>query len=220
MRLLVVEDDALIAAGVRDALRQADYEVDLLHEGRQVADVVADGLHDLLLLDLGLPDTDGLALVRQLREAGATLPILILTARDGLQDRVDGLHEGADDYLTKPFQLPELLARVHALLRRSRSASTSRLSIGPLQLNLATHETLLDGQPLALTGREWHLLRLLALEAPRVVPKRKLADSLSRWDKEVTDNAVEIYISRLRAKLSTAALQLRTVRGIGYRLEV
>ncbi|MCE4558213.1 response regulator [Roseateles cellulosilyticus] len=220
MRLLVVEDDALIAAGVRDALLQADYQVDLLAAGRQVAAVLADGVHDLLLLDLGLPDIDGLALVRQLREAGATLPILILTARDGLKDRVAGLHDGADDYLTKPFQLPELLARVHALLRRSRSASTSRLTIGPLQLNLATHEAQLDGQPLALTGREWHLLRLLALEAPSVVPKRKLADSLSRWDKEITDNAVEIYVSRLRAKLSTAAVQLRTVRGIGYRLEV
>jgi DNA-binding response OmpR family regulator len=220
MRLLVVEDDALIAAGVRDGLRRADYEVDLLHEGRQVAGVLADGTHDLLILDLGLPDMDGLALVRQLREQGVQLPVLILTARDGLMDRVAGLQDGADDYLTKPFELPELLARVHALLRRSRSASTSLLTMGPLQLNLATQEALLDGAPLALTGREWHLLRLLALEAPKVVPKRKLADSLSRWDKEVTDNAVEIYISRLRAKLSTAALQLRTVRGIGYRLEV
>ncbi|MGM9487635.1 response regulator [Ideonella sp. YS5] len=220
MRILLVEDDELIAAGVRDALRRADYEVDRLAQGRQVADVVADGLHDLLILDLGLPDVDGLVLVRKLREAGAVLPILILTARDGLHDRVAGLHDGADDYLTKPFQLPELLARVHALLRRSRSAATSRLVIGPLQLNLATHEVLLDDAPPALTGREWHLLRLLAMEAPKVVPKRKLADSLSRWDKEVTDNAVEIYVSRLRAKLSKAALQLRTVRGIGYRLEV
>jgi DNA-binding response OmpR family regulator len=219
MRLLLVEDDALIAAGVRDGLRQADYELDLLMEGRQVAAVLADGLHDLLILDLGLPDIDGLALVRQLREAGISQPILILTARDGLQDRVAGLQDGADDYLIKPFELPELQARVHALLRRSRSASTSQLGFGPLQLNLATHEALLDGLPLALTSREWHLLRLLALEAPKVVPKRKLADSLSRWDKEVTDNAVEIYISRLRAKLSAAALQLRTVRGIGYRLE-
>jgi DNA-binding response OmpR family regulator len=219
MRLLLVEDDPLIAAGVRDGLRQVDYEVDLLNEGRQVAAVLADGLHDLLILDLGLPDVDGLVLVRQLREAGHVLPILILTARDGLQDRVAGLQDGADDYLTKPFELPELQARVHALLRRSRSAATSQLGFGPLQLNLATHEAQLDGLPLALTSREWHLLRLLALEAPRVVPKRKLADSLSRWDKEVTDNAVEIYISRLRAKLSTAALQLRTVRGIGYRLE-
>ncbi len=220
MRILLVEDDALIAAGVREALLQADYQVDVLGEGRQVVDLLADGLHDMLLLDLGLPDTDGLALVRQLRESGATLPVLILTARDGLQDRVSGLHDGADDYLTKPFELPELLARIHALLRRSRSASTSRLTIGPLQLNLATHEATLGGQPLALTGREWHLLRQLALEAPKVVPKRKLADSLSRWDKEITENAVEIYISRLRAKLSAAALQLRTVRGIGYRLEV
>lgn len=219
MRLLLVEDDTLIAAGIREALLKADYQVDVLHEGRQVAEVLADGVHDLLVLDLGLPDTDGLALVRKLRTAGATLPILILTARDGLQDRVDGLHDGADDYLTKPFHLPELLARVHALLRRSRSASTSRLSIGPLQLNLATQEALLDDAPLALTSREWLLLRLLALEAPKVVPKRKLADSLSRWDKEITDNAVEIYVSRLRTKLSAAAVQLRTVRGIGYRLE-
>lgn len=220
MRILIVEDDELIAAGVRDTLHRADYEVDWLGQGRQVPSLLTDGLHDLLILDLGLPDTDGLALVRQLRGAGATLPILILTARDSLQDRVAGLHDGADDYLIKPFDMLELQARVHALLRRSRSASTSQLAIGPLQLNLATCDASLHGEPLLLTGREWHLLRLLAMEAPKVVPKRKLAASLSCWDREITDNAVEIYVSRLRAKLNLAALQLRTVRGIGYRLEV
>jgi len=143
-----------------------------------------------------------------------------LSARDGLADRVGGLHAGADDYLMKPFLLPELLARVQALIRRSQSVTSSRLVVGGLVLDMAIHEATLAGEPLALTGREWALLQTLALAMPKVVAKRKLADSLSRWDKEITDNAIEIYVSRLRSKLADRGVTIRTVRGIGYRLDI
>ncbi|WP_374561846.1 response regulator [Ideonella sp.] len=219
MRILLVEDDELVAAGLREALGEAGYAMDHLPSAAAALDALAHGMHDLAIFDIGLPGMDGLSLLRKVRQAGLTLPVLMLTARDGLSDRVSGLNEGADDYLTKPFLLPELMARVKALIRRSKSVATSVISVGPLTLNLATHEASLRGQVLSLTGRERSLLEALMLDAPKVVAKRKLADSLSRWDKELTDNAVEIYVSRLRAKLADAGLALRTVRGIGYRLE-
>ncbi len=176
-------------------------------------------MHDLAIIDVGLPGMDGLALVRRLRASGNKVLVLVLTARDGLADRVRGLNDGADDYLIKPFLVPELLARIQALIRRSQSAGSSRMTAGPLTLDTATHEAHLLGEPLSLTGREWDLLLMMALAAPSVVPKRRLADSISRWDKEITDNAVEIYVSRLRAKLQGASVSIRTVRGIGYRLD-
>jgi len=220
MRILLVEDDPLLSAGLRDALGQAGYEMDHLAAAEPAPDALAHGMHDLAIVDLGLPGMDGLTLVRRLRAAGNKLPILVLTARDGLSDRVSGLNDGADDYMIKPFLLPELLARVQALIRRSQSVASSKLAVGPLMLDLSTHEAWLAGEPLPLTGREWDLLQALALAAPKVVAKRRLADSLSRWDKEVTDNAVEIYVSRLRAKLGDGGLVIRTVRGIGYRIDV
>ncbi|OYT87064.1 MAG: DNA-binding response regulator [Burkholderiales bacterium PBB6] len=219
MRILLVEDDELLSAGLSEALTRAGYEMDHLPAAERVPDALAHGMHDLLILDLGLPGMDGHTLVRRLRAAGCRLPILILTARDGLSDRVSGLNDGADDYMIKPFQLPELLARVQALIRRSQSVASSQLVVGPLSLDLSTHEAQLKGQPISLTGREWDLIQALVLAAPKVVSKRRLADSLSRWDKEVTDNAVEIYVSRLRAKLGEAGPSIRTVRGIGYRID-
>ena len=148
------------------------------------------------------------------------------TARDAMEDRVAGLDLGADDYLTKPFLLPELLARVRALIRRSRSVASSVLELGPLVLDLSTHSVRLGSAPLELTGREWDILEQLVLAAPKVVNKQKLVESLSRWDNELTHNAVEIYISRLRSKLEQAAvgqpgpsISIRTVRGIGYRID-
>ncbi|MCV2361636.1 response regulator transcription factor [Paucibacter sp. TC2R-5] len=220
MRILLVEDDELLAAGLREALGRAGYEMDHLGSAEQVLDALGHQVHDLAIFDLGLPGMDGLSLVRQVRAAAHTLPILILTARDGLSDRVSGLNEGADDYLIKPFLWPELLARVQALIRRSRSVASARLTAGPLTLDLATHAAELFGEPLALTGREWHLMQALMLAAPNVIAKRRLADSLSRWDKEITDNAVEIYISRLRGKFADSGITIRTVRGIGYRIDV
>jgi DNA-binding response OmpR family regulator len=220
MRILLVEDDALLPQGLREALGQAGFVMDHLGAAEPALESLAHGLHDLAIIDLGLPGMDGLELVQRLRAAGLKLPILILSARDGLADRVGGLNAGADDYLMKPFLLPELLARVQALIRRSQSVACSKVLAGPLTLDMATHSASLNGQALNLTGREWALLQTLVLAMPRVVAKRKLADSLSSWDKEITDNAVEIYVSRLRSKLAASSLNLRTVRGIGYRLDL
>ncbi|OYY66805.1 MAG: DNA-binding response regulator [Burkholderiales bacterium 28-67-8] len=219
MRILLIEDDELLLSGLREAFAQAGHELDHLSAAEPALDAFAHQVHDLAIVDIGLPGMDGLELVRQVRAVGNKIPVLILTARDGLADRVRGLNEGADDYLIKPFLLPELMARVQALIRRSQSAASSRLMAGPLALDIATHEAQLHGEPLPLTGREWDLLLAMVLGAPGVVAKRKLADRMSRWDKEITDNAIEIYVSRLRTKLACDGLSIRTVRGIGYRLD-
>lgn len=220
MRILLVEDDDLLLSGLREAFGQAGYEMDHLGSAEPAVDALTHGVHDLAIVDIGLPGMDGLELVRRLRTLGNKVPVLVLTARDGLADRVRGLNDGADDYLIKPFLLPELLARVQALIRRSQSAASSRMVAGPLSMDMATHEAQLMGEVLSLTGREWDLLLLMVLAAPGVVAKRRLADSMSRWDKEITDNAIEIYVSRLRTKLGGGGLSIRTVRGIGYRLDI
>lgn len=219
MRILLIEDDELLPIGLQEALGRAGYEMDHLGAAEPALDALAHHQHDLVIVDIGLPGMDGLSLVRRLRQRGDRVPVLVLTARDGLADRVQGLNDGADDYLIKPFLLPELLARVQALIRRSLSATSSRLVVGELVLDVATREATLRGQTLGLTAREWDIVHLMVLSAPGVVPKRRLADSLSRWDREITDNAVEIYVSRLRAKLQHAGVTIRTVRGIGYRLD-
>ncbi len=184
------------------------------------ADALGLTAYDLAIVDIGLPGIDGLELIRRVRRRGVLTPVLILTARDGLDDRVVGLDVGGDDYLVKPFLLPELLARVRALIRRSRAAASLVLTVGALSLDVQRHSASLGGGELELTGREWDVLEQLALAVPRVVAKQKLADSLSQWDKEITPNAVEIYVSRLRAKLAGSGVGIRTVRGIGYRIEV
>ncbi|MCA6216423.1 response regulator transcription factor [Ideonella sp. B7] len=220
MRILLVEDDELLQKALASALAEAGLALDVLCAAEPALDVLAHGMHDLAIVDIGLPGMDGLSLVRRLRAGGNKVPVLMLTARDGLDDRVRGLNEGADDYLIKPFLLPELLARVQALIRRSQSAASSRVAAGPLVMDIASHEAELAGQPLGLTGREWDLLLALVLAMPKVLAKRKLADSLSRWDKEITDNAIEIYVSRVRGKLADSGVTIRTVRGIGYRLDI
>ncbi|MCA0324908.1 MAG: response regulator transcription factor [Proteobacteria bacterium] len=219
MRILLVEDDAMLADGLREAFARLGYGVDHLARAEPALTAVALHDFDLLLLDIGLPDMDGLELLRRLRAAGHRLPVLMLTARDALQDRVAGLNLGADDYLVKPFAMPELIARVQALVRRSQSNAQSVMTLGELVMDIAAHQATLGGQALRLTKREWTLLERLLLAAPRVLSKQKLADSLSQWDKEITANAVEIYVSRLRAKLEHGTVLIRTVHGIGYRLE-
>jgi DNA-binding response OmpR family regulator len=220
MRVLVVEDDVTLAAGLVEGLEREGFQVDHLGAAEPAEGVLGHTAYDLAIVDIGLPGMDGLELIRRVRRRGVLTPILILTARDGLDDRVVGLDVGGDDYLVKPFLLPELLARVRALIRRSRAAASLVLSIGPLALDVQCHSASLGGVPLELTGREWDVLEQLAIAVPRVVAKQKLADSLSQWDKEITSNAVEIYVSRLRGKLADSGVSIRTVRGVGYRIEV
>jgi DNA-binding response OmpR family regulator len=218
MRILIVEDDELVADALKRGLAEAGFAVDRVASAEQAEAALATEEFDLAVVDIGLPKVDGLALVRKLRRAGSDLPVLILTARDGLADRVDALDLGADDYLAKPFELPEVAARCRALIRRTRSATSAELHIGALTLDLKGRTAELGGQPLDVTRREWSILECLALDAGRVVRKEKLLRAIAGWDEELTPNAVEVYVSRLRAKLGDAAA-IRTVRGLGYRLD-
>jgi DNA-binding response OmpR family regulator len=218
MRILVVEDDQLVGDAVRRAVTLAGYAADHVSTAeRAKAALHAEGF-DLAIIDVGLPGEDGLALVRDLRRRGRNLPVLMLTARDGLSDRVSALDLGADDYLTKPFQVAELLARCRALVRRANGIASSRLSFGGLTLDLARKEVANDGVPLDLTRREWSILECLVLNAGHVVSKERLLSAIASWSEELTPNAVEVYVSRLRAKLGAAAV-IRVVRGLGYRLD-
>ena len=220
MRVLVVEDDLTLAAGLVEALEREGFRVDHLGAAEPAEGAFGLTAYDLAIVDIGLPGMDGLELIRRVRRRGTLTPILILTARDALDDRVGGLDAGGDDYLLKPFLLPELLARVRALIRRSRAAASLMLQVGELALDVQAHRATLLGEALELTGREWNVLEQLALAVPRVVAKQKLADSLSQWDKEITPNAVEVYVSRLRGKLEPHGVALRSIRGFGYRLEL
>jgi DNA-binding response OmpR family regulator len=219
MRILLVEDDTLVAAGLRDGLGRQGLVVDHLTMAEPALSALALTSYDAAIVDIGLPGIDGLELIRRWRRQGLSTPVLILTARDALEDRVTGLDLGADDYLVKPFQLPELLARLRALIRRSRSAASSELVAGQLSLDLTGRRAFARGRELELTGREYEILEQLILASPKVVAKRKLAESLSEWDNELTLNAVELYVSRLRAKLDGTGVVIRTLRGIGYRLD-
>jgi two-component system OmpR family response regulator len=175
--------------------------------------------YDLVILDLGLPKLDGFEVLRRLRHRGSKVPVLVLTARDGLDDRVRGLDLGADDYLTKPFDLPELEARVRALIRRGQSGGASVLTHGALQLDTAGRRATLNGASLDLSARELGVLEVLMHRSGRVVNKEQLAEQLYGWDEEVGANAIEVYVHRLRRKLEPAGVVIRTIRGLGYLLE-
>ena len=229
MRLLLVEDDVMVASGIKLGLSDAGYAVDWVGSAERALDVTARESFDLALIDIGLPGADGLSLTQSLRKNGHTMPVLILTARDALEDRVQGLDKGADDYMIKPFELPELLARLRALLRRSQAATSAVLNFGPLELDTAlrvahVRSTGADGSvqttAIELGPREWTVMEYLLLQAPKPTNKDKLLQALTGWDKEITPNAVEVYISRLRGKLEPHGIALRSIRGFGYRLEV
>jgi two-component system, OmpR family, response regulator len=226
MRLLLVEDDIMVASGIKLGLAGAGYAVDWVGSAERALEVTRTEAFDLAVIDLGLPAMDGLQLTQSLRKAGHTMPVLILTARDALQDRVQGLDMGGDDYMVKPFELPELLARLRALLRRSQAATSAIISFGPLELDTAQRVACIRSSPSAaavpidLGPREWTVMEYLILQAPKPANKDKLLQALTGWDKEITSNAVEVYISRLRSKLEPHGVAVRSIRGFGYRLEL
>lgn len=220
MRLLLVEDDVMVAGGIKLGLTNAGYAVDWVGSGERALEALRNEAFDAAIIDIGLPNIDGLELTRRLRQTGHGMPVLILTARDALQDRVQGLDLGADDYMLKPFELPELLARLRALLRRSQAATSAVLRFGPLELDTALREARAQGQCVELGRREWAVLEYLMVHAPNPASKDKLLQALTGWDKEMTPNAIEVYMSRLRSKLGPHGIVLRSIRGFGYRLEL
>ena len=219
MRILLVEDDAILADALSRALVQSAYAVDVVSDGAQADHVLALDIYDLAILDIGLPGLSGLDLLRRLRARKSALPVLMLTAFDTLADRVRGLDLGADDYLAKPFDLPELEARVRALIRRASSNPTPSLMHGKLRLDTAGRRVYYDEQPVDLSAREFAVLELLLLREGRVVSKEHMVNHLYGWGDEVGANAIEVYIYRIRKKLEGRGFEIRTVRGMGYLLE-
>ncbi|HZP87275.1 MAG TPA: response regulator [Burkholderiales bacterium] len=219
MRILIVEDDPSLAAGLSGALSGPGFAVDLAQSGERADNMLKSEKYDLLVLDVGLPGIDGFEVLRRLRKRGQLLPVLILTARDEVEDRVHGLDLGADDYLLKPFAFPELEARVRALLRRAQSRSEQVLRLGKLVMNRKAQRAWIDDVPLALTAREWAVLEVLLSHAGDVLHKERIVQSISSWDDDISGGAIEVYISRLRTKLADASLRIRSIRGFGYLLE-
>ncbi|MCX7945762.1 MAG: response regulator transcription factor [Hydrogenophilus sp.] len=218
MRLLIVEDDAVIADALTRALKRAGYAVDCVGDGLTADAALAATAYDLIILDLALPKLPGITLLERLRARGNATPVLILTAQDAIEQRVAGLDAGADDYLTKPFDLRELEARVRALTRRG-AAAPPRVTIGPLTYDLTARRAHLHGIPLDLSARELALLEYLILRPGRLVSKEQLLEHLCGWQEAVSLNAIEVYLHRLRKKLEGSGVIIRTVRGLGYCLE-
>lgn len=218
MRLLIAEDDAIIADGLCRSLKSSGYAVDRAANGVEADTALIANNYDLLILDLGLPKLSGLEVLKRLRARHSQLPVLILTALDGTSDRVKGLDLGADDYMAKPFELPELEARVRALTRRS-SGTTPTVQCGALVYDQVSRTAELAGQLLDLSARELGLLEVLLSRAGRLVSKDQLVDHLCGWGEEVSHNAIEVYVHRLRKKLEPGGVRIATVRGLGYCLE-
>jgi two-component system OmpR family response regulator len=219
MRILIAEDDGLIADGLIRSLRQSGYAVDCVKNGVEADSALTAAEFDLLILDLGLPKMPGLEVLRRLRGRDSHLPVLILTAQDGVQDRVRGLDLGADDYLAKPFALGELEARVRALTRRGHAGSPTVLKHGALSYDQVGKVAHINGGTLDLSAREMALLEILMQRAGRMVGKEQLVDHLCEWGEEVSTNAIEVYVHRLRKKLESGGVRILTVRGLGYYLE-
>ncbi|MGA7180462.1 MAG: response regulator [Thiobacillaceae bacterium] len=219
MRLLLVEDDTQLAQGVAAALRQSGYAVDWMISGNAANTALQTQDYDAVVLDLNLPGLDGFEVLRQLRRRGRDIPVLILSAREGATARVTGLDLGADDYLTKPFDLPELEARLRALIRRSQGRSGSKLQVGLVTLDTVNRQVESNGSIVDLTPREFGILEILMSRSGHVVSKQHLAERLCEWGEEMSNTAVEIQVHRLRKKLEDSGIALRTVRGFGYLLE-
>jgi len=217
MKLLIVEDDALLQSGLAQALSAQGYAIDCASNAAQSNALLQSAQYSLIVLDLGLPDRDGASLLRQWRRDGIAVPVLILTARDALDDRVDGLDAGADDYLVKPFALVELQARVRALIRRYQGHSDNLLQQGDLTLNLTSQQVLLENLPLEITPKEFALLTRLLMRVGQNVHRETLQQDLYSWNDDPGSNTLEVHIHNLRRKLGKD--RIKTVRGVGYRLE-
>ncbi|HEX9470793.1 MAG TPA: response regulator transcription factor [Bradyrhizobium sp.] len=217
MRVLLVEDDRMIGAAVMQALKDAAYAVDWVTDGETALEAAEAETYDVALLDLVLPQTDGQEVLRRLRRIGRRLPVIIVTARDGIEDRIDGLDLGADDYLVKPFEIRELLARMRAVLRREGSGSSALLSNGKISLNPATREATFLGETSLLTAREFAVLQALLTRPGAILSRSDLERHIYGWNEEVESNAVEFLIHTIRKKLG--ALAIRNVRGVGWMVD-
>jgi DNA-binding response OmpR family regulator len=214
MRLLLVEDDRMIGESLRGALRQAGFAVDWVRDGRAADATLSSERFDLALLDLGLPGRDGIEVLQALRARGDRTPVIVVTARDTLASRVRGLDEGADDYIVKPFELDELLARIRAVLRRHAGRAEPALTVENVTLDPATREVRRDGVPLALSAREYAVLEALMLRPGAILSRAQLEDRLYGWGEELESNAISVYVHQLRRKLGDGVIH--TVRGVGY----
>ncbi len=214
MSILLVEDDQALAASLTEALRKQGLVSNHVATGADALHVVNTQRPEIVVLDLGLPDMNGLEVLKQLRKTYPDLPVLLLTARNTLEDKVAGLDEGADDYLAKPFETPELLARLRALGRRGSGVASNRISVGPVTLDVARNEVLLNETRVELPRREFMLLRALMESAQVVQTRSQLEDKLYSWGEEVTSNALEVHVHHLRKKLGSDFIQ--TIRGVGY----
>jgi two-component system, OmpR family, response regulator len=215
MRALVVEDDTLLADGLTRVLRRAGHAVEHVATGKHADLLLSSGEFDLVVLDVGLPDIDGFEVLRRMRQRRSSTNVLVLTARDAVEDRVHGLDLGADDYLTKPFSVTEFEARVRALMRRN-VAPSARWAVGEMTIDFAAKRVRITDRQIDLTPREWALLELFLTHPGRVLSKDQIADSLFSFDEQLSPNAIEVHVSRLRTKIDPLGARIRTVRGFGY----
>lgn len=217
MRVLLVEDDELLGDGLRTGLKQAGYTIDWITDGVSANNAITDNDFDLVVLDINLPNMSGLEVLRNIRKLGRNTPVLLLTARDSIPDRVEGLDSGADDYLVKPVDLDELCARLRVLQRRAVGRSDPVIQYGELVLDPAAHRVTVNDKPISLSMREFVLLQHLLENVGRVIPRARLEQKLYGWEGEVESNSLEVFIHHLRKKLG--ANLIRTVRGVGYMIE-
>jgi len=216
VRILLVEDDATLSAGIARALRAENFAVDIAANGEDGEHLGSTEIYDAVVLDLGLPIKDGVSVLRDWRKGGRDVPVLILTARDGWSEKVEGFKAGADDYMVKPFRIEELVMRLRALVRRAAGHASAKVTCGPLSFDAALGTFEFEGLPLKLTALEWRVLSVLILRAEIVIERGELFERVYEGDADVDSNSVEVIISRLRKKIGAAMIE--TVRGRGYRL--
>ncbi|MFA6209813.1 MAG: response regulator [Candidatus Obscuribacterales bacterium] len=219
MRILVAEDDQLMQGALRLGLENSGYAVDVIDNGSAAASALIDVDYDLLLLDLGLPGLDGTEVLRQVRKSGRSLPIIVITARDTIEDKIEGLDLGANDYITKPFDFRELDARIRAFLRKDTFGNKMEIVHGPIRFVTTSREVFINDVAAELTPREVAVLELLLQKVGRMVRKRQMVEHVGSWDEEPSDNAMEIVVHRLRRKLEASGIKISTVRGFGYMLD-